>query len=304
VFRSRPAFVAMKPRHALTLAQLRALEAVVRLGSFSAAAKDLGISQPSVSNHVIAAEAFSKASLVTRDGKTARATAELEAVLPQLRAIFSLCNDVERRFGGIRAVATGRLSIGYSTYQIAMRVLTGFMKAYPGIEVEARAMASGDVLDGMEAGALDVGFVTARELPSGCAGFELVSTPIVLVVRPDHVLARKGRASWAEIADLDLIQREGSSGTRHLFEGAARLAGVSLRTRLALGSWGSIVSMVRDGVGVGVAMAAELDDADGLVAVRIADDRLAASHFVVCQAPMAGVSAVSAFMQTARTTGQ
>lgn len=284
----------------LSIAQLRAVEAVARLGNFSAAAKAMGVSQPSVSNHVAAVERHARARLFTRLGHSVRPTPALEALLPRIRALLAIYSDVEQGLVAAREMATGALRIGYSTYQLAMPVIGRFMQDHPGIEIEARALASADILEGLEDGRLDVGFVTGRAIPAEMHGAALIETPVVLAAPPDHPLARKGHAGWDEIAGLALIQREKSSGTRQLFEGAAKLARIELNTVLALGSWGSIVAMVREGVGLGVALGAELTDQEGLAAVRIADGRLAARHFIVCQRDMAHVAAVETLIALAR----
>jgi len=292
----------MQPKNAkgLSIAQLRAIEAVARLGSFSAAAKELGVSQPSVSNHVAAVERMARSLLFKRMGYSIAATPALEAVLPQIRALLALFLDIETGFLATGEMGAGALRIGYSTYQLAMPVIGRFMQAFPAIEIEARALASADILDALDEGLVDVGFITGRELPAHLYGARLVETPIVLVARPDHELAARGRASWSEISALRLIQREKSSGTRQLFEGAAKLARIEINTVLALGSWGSIVAMVREGVGLGVAMRAELSETDGLAPITIADGRLSASHFIVCQRDMTRVAAIEAFLTLAR----
>jgi len=288
-----------KTSKGLSIAQLRAVEAVARMGSFSAAAKSLGVSQPSVSTHVSAAERTARAVLFDRFGEAIQPTPSLTEVLPQIRALLSLYGDIEARFLSTREMQKGALRIGYSTYQLAMPLIGSFMAAFPAIEIEARSLASRDILAGLDEGRLDVGLVTGRESPAHMHGALLIETPIVLVARPDHPLAARGRADWADIAGVPLITREKGSGTRQLFEGAASVARVELNTVLALGSWGSIVSMVRDGVGLGVAMRAELTEGDGLVPICIGDGRLTARHFVVCQKYMARVAAIDAFIQRA-----
>ncbi|ARE38807.1 Regulatory protein CysB [Rhodovulum sp. P5] len=285
----------------MSIAQLRAVEAVARLGSFSAAAKDLAVSQPSVSNNVAALERMSRALLFNRDGYSIRPTAALEAVLPQIRALLVLYGDIDAAFSSARTMATGSLRIGYSTYQLAMPVIGRFMQDYPGIQIEARSLASADVLAALDAGQIDVGFITGREVPGHLRGTLLMDTPIVLVAPPDHPFARAGQADWGQIASVPLITREKSSGTRLLFEGAAKLARIELNTVLTLGSWGSIVAMVQAGVGLGLALRAELTESDGLLPVRIGDGRLSAGHFLVCQRDMVHVSAVEAILTLAET---
>lgn len=68
----------------LSLPQMRAIEAVAESGSFSGAAKRLGISQPSVSNHVTAVENRFRTKLLDRRGHEVSATADLLAILPKI----------------------------------------------------------------------------------------------------------------------------------------------------------------------------------------------------------------------------
>jgi len=282
----------------LSLSQLRALEAVARTGSFSAAAKELGVSQPSVSNQVQAIEARFKTRLVSKMGYTTSPTPALAGLLPRIRAVLALCDDLETDLENRLTLTSGELRIGYSTYQLAIPRISHFMSLYPDVKIEARAMASEDLLRLIDEGLIDIGFVTGKEIPNQLTGQELVTTRIVLAAPPGHPLADKGPISWREVEGVPLIQREGSSGTRKIFDGAATVAGAKPKTILALGSWGSIASLIRSGIGLGVAMEAEITDRDGCVPVHIDDPALKATHFVVCQQEMARIAAVQAFMNT------
>jgi DNA-binding transcriptional LysR family regulator len=279
----------------LSLVQLRALEAVVRTGSFSAAAKEIGVSQPSISNHVQGLESRFKTRLLAKSGYSVSATPALEGLLPRIRAVLSLVGDLETELSHQRALASGELRIGYSTYQLAIPRISGFMASHPDIAIEARALATQDILELFDKGDIDIGFITGREIPAGLDGELLVKTRIVIAAPPDHPLTGKDRVTWQDVASLPLVQREGSSGTRKIFEAAATVAGVRPKTVLALGSWGSIATLIRSGVGVGIAMEAEITDRDGCVAIGIDDPSLFANHYVVWQKDMAKVAAVEAF---------
>ncbi|MEC9401138.1 MAG: LysR family transcriptional regulator, partial [Pseudomonadota bacterium] len=101
----------------LSLAQLRALEAVVRTGSFTDAAKEIGVSQPSISNHIQGLESRFKTKLLVKSGYSVSATPVLVSLLPRIRALLALAGDLETELSHHRALAAGKLSIGYSTYQ-------------------------------------------------------------------------------------------------------------------------------------------------------------------------------------------
>ncbi|MFN3132692.1 LysR family transcriptional regulator [Roseibium sp.] len=289
-------------KNPLSLSQLRALEAVVRRGSFSAAAKEIGVSQPSISNHVHGLENRFKTRLIAKSGYSVSATPALEALLPKIRAILALTSDLESELLHQRELGAGELRIGYSTYQLAIPRISAFMARHPEITIEARALATSDILDLFDNGDIDIGFVTGREIPAGLQGELLVQTRIVIAARADHPLASKGTLSWKDLETLPLLQRESSSGTRKMFEAAATVAGIKPKTILALGSWGSIATLIRSGIGVGIAMEAEITDRDGCVAIPIDSPSLIANHYVVWQKDMSGVAAIEAFRASLNST--
>lgn len=283
----------------ISFKQLQALEAVARLGSFTLAAKELGVSQPTVSNLVYSLEQQYQCRLLDRTGTTISPTAALDEVRADIRALIALGNSIASQLSSGQDLLTGKFQIGYSTYQIAMPPIAEFVRAHPGVDVTARALASHDLLPLLYAGDFDVGFVTAKELPPDLEGIKIAETRIGLVVPDAHPLAKAGTAAWEDAANLKLIQREPSSSTRQIFEAAARLAQTSLTTILGLGSWGSIRTLVKSGAGIGVAFAQECQDEPGVSFVPIKDNNLTAHHFLACLPAMRGTAAVDRFFRIA-----
>lgn len=292
---NRSVFGSMK----LSINQMRAVEAVVRTGSFSSAAKELGISQPSVSNHLSALERHYQVRLINRNGRQAEPTEACREVLSRMRSILAMTGEIELALQGRRGLQAGSLRLGYSTYQFAMPVMSSFMHRFPNVEIEARAMASHDLLPLLLDGKFDVIFATAKKAPKGLKTTLMRTEEIVLVLPKDHPLLRQQTISWSDIASQPLIQREKSSETRRVFELAAKQANIELHTLLALGSWGSIVSTIHAGMGIGVAMAGEVKPSDDLVSVSLNDERLTVSHFLVCLPEMQHVAAIAAMIEAA-----
>ena len=278
----------------LSINQIRAVEAVVRTGSFSAAAKELGISQPSVSNHLSALEKHYRTQLIHRNGRQAEATDTCREILSRIRSVLAMTDEIEHALEGRRRMQAGSLRLGYSTYQFAMPILSDFMTKFPEVEIEARAMASNDLLPLLEDGKFDVVFITSDEAPSRLHVEKIRTERIVLVVPPDHPLCEKGAASWQDVSNAALVQRENSSGTRRVFEKAASTAGVQLNTLLALGSWGAIVTTINSGMGIGVAMEGEVLPSNNVVIIPIEDETLTVSHYLACLPEMRHVSAIRA----------
>ncbi len=286
----------------LSINQMRAIEAVARTGSFSAAAKELGISQPSVSNHLLALEKHYNTKLVHRNGRTAEPTDACLGVLSKMRSILAMTHEVEQSLEGCRNLQSGKLRLGYSTYQFAMPVLSDFMKRYPDIDIEARAMASHDLMPLLQDGKFDVAFVTAKTPFDKVHNLHICTEELVLVAPKNHPLIARENITWQDVPDYPLIQRERSAQSRRSFEEAATNAGVSLNTVLALGSWGSIVTAIQSGMGIGVAMAGEVSSSDNLAILSLNDPDLTVSHYLVCLPEMQHVAAINAMFATAQRT--
>jgi len=285
----------------ISLKQLQALAQVAQQASFTEAAKALGVSQPTVSNLVNSLEKQYQVKLLDRTGPAIKPTPLLESVFGQIKAISTLSEELNAALSQERDLKTGSLSIGYSTYQVAMPLVSQFIQTYPKVTTNARSMASNDLLPLIFSGAFDLGFLTGKELPSGLDGMIIAPARIGLLMPETHPLSGADTLNWGDIKGQKLLQREPTSGTRRIFEAAASLAGVKLDTLLGLGSWGSIVTLVRAGAGLGVGFEAEYSGEDGLVFAPIADDNLRANHYLACLPSMRRTSVVAQFLEIAES---
>ncbi|TVQ54431.1 MAG: LysR family transcriptional regulator [Rhodobacteraceae bacterium] len=282
----------------ITLAQLRMLEAVARRGSFSRAAEALGVSQPSVSTQIRALEARYRVRLIARNGHDIRPSAAAEALMPKIRALLALAEEVEAALRAERELLTGALRVGYSTHQFVMAALSRFMAAHPGVRLEARSMASFDLLEMLRRGALEAAFCTLPAPEPDLDCLEICDEEIVLMVPAGHALAAAGAADWPTVARTPLIRREPASGTRRVFDAAAAAAGVAPITALDLGSWESMRAAVIAGIGVGVAMRGEIGVDPAVAAVRVADG-LTVRHYLAATPEMRAVATVAALFDAA-----
>lgn len=285
-----------------TVSQLRVLEAVARTGSFSKAAQELGITQPSVSTQLRAVEQQSRQRFLARNGHTISITRLGNIVLPKVRALLSLMNEIERVIDDERTLRTGLLRIGYSTHQFAMPVISRFMSIYPGVRVEARYMATFDLIDLLKRGLIDVAFVTGKGPPGELACETLRTEPIVLMVPADHPFAVSGHVSWSELVTHPVICREEASATRRIFDEAAAAAGAMPRSSVELGSSESIRAGILAGMGAGIALRGEVEVDDRIAMMAIDDADLWASHFVACLPEMRQSASIDALFDIATST--
>ena len=279
--------------------QLQAVEAVSRHGSFTLAARELGVSQPTVSNLIYTLERQYSCRLLDRSGTSITPTPQLMEIGGHIKSVLSLTDAISNHLSSGRDLLSGRFTVGYTTYQLSMPIIANFVRAYPSLDVRASDGAANELLNGIRNGDYDAVFVTAQSLPADLDGTEICSTRVGLAVPKSHPVAKQGRIPWAQLTNLPLVQRMQGSGTQQIFDAAANRAGARLNRTLELGSWGSALSVVRQDLGFAIALEPECVDEDDITFIDIADTTLGAKHFLVCQQALRETAPIRRFMETA-----
>lgn len=283
--------------HNLTLAQIKVIAMLAATRRVNATAKELAITQPSVSKHLSTLENRYGHRLFERQGQYLVPTELCESLLPRLRTLLALADELDAELNGLSGLREGRLRVGYSTHQFVMHVLGAFMDSFRGIKIEARCMASFDLLEQLRAGKLDAAYVTLPGAEADLHMLELRREQLVLMTGPDHPLASQDGIFLRDLSAWPLIQREVTSGTRRALEAYAVREGVALNTALDLGSWESMRDGVAAGIGVGVVMAGEICQDRKMRAVQIKTARgkpPSVGHYLVCVSEARDLAAIKA----------
>jgi DNA-binding transcriptional LysR family regulator len=242
----------------MNVGQLRTFVEVVDRGSFSAAARTLGLSQPAVTMQIQGLESDLGATLLDRRYRRVDLTDAGRSLLPTARKVLAELEAARAAIDRISETVGGHLEMAVSTtpgQYILPRLLGAFLRAYPEVSVSLRVYDSADVVARVESGEAHLGMTGAR-LPHAKADFEQMGADeLVLICPPGAPLASQKGATLAEIAESPFIVREVGSGTRMVFESAFREAGVDpadLHVVMELGTNEAIVNAVEGGMGVGV----------------------------------------------------
>src|SRR5450432_1437804 len=107
---------------AIALQSLRYAAAVARLGSFSAAARDCGVSQPTVSNAVAELEEVLGARLFARSTRKLSLTPAGEQLLPMAKTVLDAMSVFEREAKALKSPARKLLRVGFSQLVGAQRL--------------------------------------------------------------------------------------------------------------------------------------------------------------------------------------
>ena len=240
----------------MNLAQIRAFVMVVDHGSFSAAAREMGISQPAVTMQVQALEADLGVTLLDRAYRKIGLTESGESLLPHARAVLAELEAAREDLERLAHTVTGRLSVVASTapgQYLLPRLLAEFLQDNPQVTLSLAVADTAQVVEAVAAGEADLG-MTGAVVKGARVDFEpLGSDDIVLICPPGHRFAGAKGVSLEEVVTEPFILREEGSGTRLAAEEALREAGIDpaeLHVVTELGTSEAIVSAVEGGMGL------------------------------------------------------
>lgn len=150
----------------LTLAQIRTFDCIVRLGSFHAAAKALGLTQPSVSQRVRELESALGTELFIRRGPRVTLTAEGHALIDHAERLLENADGIIARFRGqdpLKGVL--RLGLNESFALVCLpELLRRLQMSYPDLKTAVHVGDTAAVSQLLNDRKLDVAIVSQPDL--------------------------------------------------------------------------------------------------------------------------------------------
>ena len=249
----------------LKLNQLQTFAEVIALGSFSAAAERLHLSQPAVSLQVRELEKHLGVRLIERVGKRATATAAGEELVGHAKKIGEAVAEAVNGMAAHASGALGRVRIGTgatASIYLLPPVLGDLRRRYPALEIAVSVRNTVDILKGIEINEIDVGFIT---LPASGRTFEV--TPVL----EDEFVAinAAGAEDWPAVVTPDflatrpLVLYEAGGNTRRLVDAWFARAGITPTPVMDLGSVEAIKELVGAGLGCAVLPGSAVRDIGG-----------------------------------------
>jgi DNA-binding transcriptional LysR family regulator len=231
-------------------ARLRAFAAVSRRRSFSAAARELAISQPAVSKHIADIERRLEVRLIERRRQGAELTAAGAFLADSVLRAEALLAQAARSVTNFRRPPTGSLTIAASgvpaTYLLP-EVAIAFQRTYPGVRVSIVSAPSAQTMDALRAHRAEFGVVGGFAAAPEIEAEPLVEEDIVVVGAPQYAGRRLSRRD-AEAATW-IVQPQGSA-----FQAAVEAAwadlGITPARRLELPTMEAVKLAVARGDGV------------------------------------------------------
>lgn len=240
-------------RHA-TLRQLQVFEAITRHLSFTRAAEELYLTQPTVSMQIKQLTDTVGMPLFEQIGKRIHLTEAGKELQKLCREIFDSLERFEMNIADRKGLKQGRLRLAVITTAkyFAPRVLGAFCQRYPGIEVSLKVTNRERVLERMTQN-LDDLYILGQPPENLDVHYQpFLENPLVVLAPREHPLVSRKRISLKRIAEEPFLMRESGSGTRMATQRLFDRHKIAPRIRMELGSNEAIKQAIVGGLGVAV----------------------------------------------------
>ena len=182
--------------------QLLAFERIVRVGSFSRAAADLGIAQGTISARVRVLEQEVGGDLFIRMGRSIALSEMGQAFLPFARRALEVLDEGIAAARATAAGEQGALALGLLDSLaggFAARAIAAFRDEHPAVDIDVRAGNSDEIAQLLRDGVLTLGIVGWTPPPAGLQALIEFRERLVPVASPAHPLARGGAVTFADV---------------------------------------------------------------------------------------------------------
>ena len=258
-------------RHA-TLRQLQVFEAIVRLGSFTRAAEELFLTQPTVSMQIRKLADAMGLPLFEHVGRNVEPTEAGLVLYDACRKMFETLANLEMKVADLKGMKSGRLRMGVITTAkyLAPEILGEFSRDYPGIDLALKVTNRENIIERMHNNEDDLYIMgQAPDDELEVEAYPFAPNPLVVMAPRNHPLVGKKKITLQTIAEEPFIIREPGSGIRDATFKVFNRHGLKPKLRMELGSNEAIKHAVVGGLGLAVLSlhTLTLEGADGPVAI-------------------------------------
>jgi DNA-binding transcriptional LysR family regulator len=237
----------------MELHQLRYAVRVAELRSFTRAAVELHIAQPSLSQQVRKLERELGFALFARGPTGVRLTSEGELFLPHARAVLDRLAQALTAAEEIRGLQRGRVTIGLSPIagaHILPALLRAIADRFPGLRVETREGGLSRLAELLSTGAVDLALILLPTSDPDLVYTTVLAEDLVLVVPRDHALAATDVVDLAALCDERFVLLTPDYGLRQQIVAACARVGFTPQVVFESHEVGIIQRLVEAGLGV------------------------------------------------------
>ena len=235
----------------LSIPALQALCSVAETGSFAAAARQLGLTAPGVSQHVHSLEKTYEVQLFTRSNGELLATPLCERVCDSADRMLLEQKSLERMLRNHGSLKNGELSIGLGNAMPGMALVAAFKKNFPYVSLNVTTGSFQKIMRAVLDQSVDVGILPNVMKDNRFRRKVLLVNHVVAIAHPQNPLAWRSKATAKELMDERLIFRADGSSTQKVVDRYFRDHGLIPSAYLTLDTRDGVYEAVANGMGVG-----------------------------------------------------
>ncbi|PRS60189.1 LysR family transcriptional regulator [Bacillus pumilus] len=225
---------------------------VVELGSFTAAAEALNMTQSAVSHAVANLESEWGVSLFIRDRKKGIMLTDIgQTLLPHIREVLNRVEKIQQEIALTKNIETGLIRIGTFASASACllpKLLVSYQKKHPKIEFKFYEGTYEEILEWLDSGIIDVGFVVKGHSDDAFDLLPLIKDEMVVAYHPNHQFQQQSIVDITDLTDEPFIMPTGmyQSHVEDIFSEAQMKPAVLFEVHDCT----TIARMVGEGLGV------------------------------------------------------
>ncbi|WP_420493192.1 LysR family transcriptional regulator [Sedimenticola hydrogenitrophicus] len=270
--------------------------ALVQCRSFQAAAKNLGIAQPTLSQHIQKLEEQLDTLLIRRAKSGCEPTRTAHALMPFALSMLRLDERAREAVSGTSLRVGASSNIGIYMLQPHVR---SFMDTPAAPEVDLVIDNNPAIARQLTSGELDIAVMEWWHPKPGFQARDWRQEPVVLIVPPHHPCAGLQQIDRETLAGMTLLGGEPGTGTGRLLANFFGDKGPFPKVSMQLGSTEAVKQAVKTGLGISLVLAACVSEevrVDSLRAIPVSDPGLSKELMVICPDAIARHPPVSTFV--------
>ena len=233
-----------------TIKQLYSFEAVIRLGGFTSASKELHITQPAVYMQVQQLQDNIGAKIFNVNGKKITPTFIGNKIYETAVKAINVVENSKLEINQSLNPDSGHLQIAVATTanSFVSNLLSKFKKEFPKMTFYMDVTNRHSLLDNLKNHNADIVIMgePPKNIPLISQAF--MKNPLIAIAHPENELLTKNIVTIKDLAKETLLTREVGSGTRITIE---RFTGLNFNSDIQINSNEAIVEAVQAGLGIG-----------------------------------------------------
>ncbi|MET1411001.1 LysR family transcriptional regulator [Roseibium sp. HPY-6] len=251
--------------------QIKAFTYVAREGSFSLAAKALGVTQSSITQHIGKLEALMGTQLFVRRRsglELTRAGSELFAISDRLATMEQLVNEKVSDFS---ALTDGHIRLIANAPRPAMPIIAQYGKLYPQVQIDFTLYNWTTAMTMLAERRIDIAIITEPEENTALFTHELRRSRYKAHMRKDHPLASRTSISLRDLQSETLVLPEDGSLTQKIARAKMHEYKLDFFRILRTTTFPMVKEAVLHNLGIGLLLERSLFPSDKLAAVDVVE---------------------------------